>query len=83
MINIKYLKVLVKIENLDPKPVTIYPFLLELYVDYTVRYITGDASIDAEFNRNGYYYLKYFLNILFKHNLNFISTNFYNYRSHK
>jgi len=32
--------------------VTIYPFLLELYVDYTVRYITGDASIDAEFNRN-------------------------------
>jgi hypothetical protein len=38
---------------LDPKPVTLYPFILEVYVDYTVSYITGDAQTDALFKRNG------------------------------
>jgi len=38
---------------LDPKPVTLYPFILEVYVDYTVSYITGDAQTDAIFKRNG------------------------------
>lgn len=32
---------------------TYYPFILELYVDYTVSYITGDAQTDALFKRNG------------------------------
>jgi hypothetical protein len=43
----------VKVVDLYPKGISKFPYNLELYVDFTVSYITGNADIDAKFSRNG------------------------------
>ena len=46
-----------KVPDIFPVLVTgvnvVYPFYMQLYVDYEIKYNTGDVATDAKFGRKG------------------------------